>query len=158
MTATPAVPGTPVMVNKGKWVEISIANNTSTIFTSDKPFLPVQYLVGTNGGAGTGDPAMYQMVAVEQFLDRYAFVTGSGYTKDYAQIIRAKGNPDVLVDGVVVTGYYTIGEYEVSDWVIAPGAHLAESDLPFGIINVGYTNVTSYAYPGGMKLAVINPQ
>ena len=158
VTATPAVPGTPVMVNKGKWVEISIANNTSTIFTSDKPFLPVQYLVGTNGGAGTGDPAMYQMVAVEQFLDRYAFVTGTGYTKNYAQIIRAKGNPDVLVDGVVVTGYYTIGEYEVSDWVIAQGAHLAESDAPFGIINVGYTNVTSYAYPGGMKLAVINPQ
>jgi hypothetical protein len=158
VTATPAVPGTPVMVNKGQWKEIVVPNNTSTIFESDKPFLPVQYLEGTSGGAGTGDPAMYQMVATEQFLDRYAFVTGTGYNPNYAQIIRAKGNPDVKVDGVVVTGYYTIGEYEVSDWKISEGAHLAESDAPFGIINVGYTNVTSYAYPGGMKLAVINPQ
>jgi hypothetical protein len=146
------------MVNKGQWKEIVVPNNTSTIFESDKPFLPVQYLEGTSGGAGTGDPAMYQMVATEQFLDRYAFVTGTGYNPNYAQIIRAKGNPDVKVDGVVVTGYYTIGEYEVSDWKISEGAHLAESDAPFGIINVGYTNVTSYAYPGGMKLAVINPQ
>ncbi len=158
VTANPAVPGTPVMVNKGQWKEIVVPNNTSTIFESDKPFLPVQYLEGTNGGAGTGDPAMYQMVATEQFLDRYAFVTGSGYNPNYAQIIRAKGNPDVKVDGVIVTGYYAIGEYEVADWKIAEGGHLAESDAPFGIINVGYTNVTSYAYPGGMKLAVINPQ
>ncbi|MBA3549063.1 MAG: IgGFc-binding protein [Nannocystis sp.] len=158
VTANPPVPGTPVNVNKGQWKEIVVPNNTSTIFTSDKPFLPVQYLEGTDGGAGTGDPAMYQMVATEQFLDRYAFVTGTGYNPNYAQIIRAKGNPDVLVDGVVVTGYYTVGEYEVSDWKIAQGPHLAESDAPFGVINVGYTAVTSYAYPGGMKLAVINPQ
>jgi len=158
VTANPAVAGFPVMVNKGQWKEVVIANNVSTIFESDKPFLPVQYLEGTDGGAGTGDPAMYQMVATEQFLDRYAFVTGNGYNPNYAQIIRAKGNPDVLVDGVVVTGYYAVGEYEVADWKIAQGAHLAESESPFGVINVGYTNVTSYAYPGGMKLAVINPQ
>ena len=158
VTANPAVAGFPVMVNKGQWVEVAIPNNTSTIFESDKPFLPVQYLQGTTNGAGTGDPAMYQMVATEQFLDRYAFVTGTGYNPNYAQIIRAKGNPDVLVDGVVVTGYYAVGDYEVSDWKIAQGAHLAESDAPFGVINVGYTAVTSYAYPGGMKLAVINPQ
>ncbi len=158
VTANPPVPGTPVNVDKGQWKEIVVPNSTSTIFTSDKPFLPVQYLEGTNGGAGTGDPAMYQMVATEQFLDRYAFVTGSGYDPNYAQIIRAKGNPDVFIDGVVVTGYYAVGDYEVSDWKISEGPHLAESDAPFGIINVGYTNVTSYAYPGGMKLEVINPQ
>ena len=38
------------------------------------------------------------------------------------------------------------------------GGHVAESDQPFAIINVGYTNFTSYAYPGGMKLDVITPQ
>ena len=158
VTTTPAQPGTPVMVNKGQWKELVIPNNTSFIFESDKPFLPVQYLEGENGGAGTGDPAMYQMIPVEQFLDRYAFVTGTGYSVHYAQIIRTKGGPDVLVDGAIVGGYYTVGEYEVADYKISEGAHLAESNAAFGVINVGYTGVTSYAYPGGLKLAVINPQ
>jgi len=98
------------------------------------------------------------MIPVEQFLDRYAFVTGTGYSVHYAQIIRTKGGPDVLVDGAIVGGYYTVGEYEVADYKISEGAHLAESNAAFGVINVGYTGVTSYAYPGGLKLAVINPQ
>ena len=158
VTTTPAQPGTPIMVNKGQWKQIVIPNDVSFIFESDKPFLPVQYLEGQSGGGGTGDPAMYQMIPVEQFLDRYAFVTGQGYDVHYAQIIRLKGGPDVKVDGAIVNGYYTVGDYEVADYVISEGAHLAESDAPFGIINVGYTDATSYAYPGGLKLAVINPQ
>jgi hypothetical protein len=158
VTATPAVPGSPVNVNKGQWKELVLNNSVSTIFTSDKPFLAVQYLESQFGGAGTGDPAMYQMIPVEQFLDSYTFVTGVGYTNHYVQVIRAKGNPDVLVDGAVVGGYYAVGDYEVSDWVIGEGSHTAESAAPFGIVSVGYTGVTSYAYPGGLKLEVINPQ
>ncbi len=158
ITTNPPQAGTPFTLNKGQWKELVIPNNTSFIFEGDKPFLPVQYLEGTNGGAGTGDPAMYQMIPVEQFLDRYAFATGTGYTKHYAQIIRVAGNPDVLIDGVAVGNYYAVGGFEIADYPISEGAHLAESDAPFGIINVGYTDVTSYAYPGGLKLAVINPQ
>ncbi len=158
VTTNPPQPGTPFVVNKAQWKELIIANNTSFIFEGDKPFLAVQYLESQAGGAGTGDPAMYQMVPVEQFLDRYAFVTGTGYTIHYAQIIRAKGSADVKVDGAVVGGYYTVGEYEVADWKISEGAHLAESDTPFGIVSTGFTDATSYAYPGGLKLAVINPQ
>ena len=158
ITTNPAQPGTPFTINKGQWKELAIANNTSFIITGDKPFLPIQYLAGQNSGAGTGDPASYQMVPVEQFLDRYAFVTGVGYTTHYAQVIRAVGNPDVKIDGQIVTGYYTVGGFEVADFKISEGAHFAESDAPFGILNIGYTGVTSYAYPGGLKLAIINPQ
>ena len=158
VTTNPVQPGTPIMVNKGKWAQLVIPNNTSFIFESDKPFLPVQYLESQSGGGGTGDPAMYQMIPVEQFLDRYAFVTGQGYVVHYAQIIRLKGAADVKIDGAIVNGYYAVGEYEVADFKISEGAHLAESDTPFGIVSVGYTPATSYAYPGGLKLAVINPQ
>ncbi len=28
---------------------------------------------------------------------------------------------------------------------------------PFGVTQVGYTDVTSYAYPGGLALGFINP-
>jgi hypothetical protein len=158
ITTNPPQPGTPFVVNKAAWKELIVPNNTSFIFEGDKPFLAVQYLESQSAGAGTGDPAMYQMVPVEQFLDRYAFVTGTGYIVHYAQIIRAKGSADVKVDGAVVNGYYAVGEYEVADWKISEGAHLAESDSPFGIVSTGYTDATSYAYPGGLKLAVINPQ
>jgi hypothetical protein len=158
VSTVPAQPGTPMTLNKGQWKDLVVPTGTSFMFEGTGPFLPVQYLEGTDGGAGTGDPAMYQMIPVEQFLDRYAFVTGQGYSQDYAQVIRLKGGADVLVDGKVVTGYYTVGAYEVSDWLIQPGAHLAESDQPFGILQIGYTDVTSYAYPGGMQLEIINPQ
>jgi len=99
------------------------------------------------------------MIPVEQFLRRYAFATGTGnYPFNYAQIIREAGGADVTVDGVTVTGYYTVGGYEVADWDIEIGSHLAESADPFGIVSVGYSNATSYAYPGGLRLLEINPQ
>ncbi len=156
VTTTPLEPGFPKVLGKGQFHEFSTKN--SFIFTADKAFMPVQYLEGENGGAGTGDPASYQMVPTEQFLDRYVFVTGLGYNPNYVQVVRDAGGPDVKVDGVVVNGYYAVGAYEVADWKINEGSHLAESESPFGIYQVGYTGVTSYAYPGGLRLKVINPQ
>ncbi|MBA3545524.1 MAG: hypothetical protein H0T76_03480 [Nannocystis sp.] len=152
----PAQPGFPVVLNKGQFHEFK--TKESFIFSASGPIMPVQYLEGQNGGAGTGDPASYQMVPVEQFLDRYVFVTGIGYNLHYVQVVRDKGGADIKVDGAVVNGYYTIGNYEVADWKISEGTHLAESDASFGIYQVGYTGVTSYAYPGGLRLKVINPQ
>jgi hypothetical protein len=157
VTTNPASPA-PRSCSTRASGELVIPNNTSFIFESDKPFLPVQYLESQSGGAGTGDPAMYQMIPVEQFLDRYAFVTGTGYNVQLRPDHPPQGRRRRQVDGVVVTGYYAVGEYEVADYKINLGAHFAESDSPFGIINVGYTAATSYAYPGGLKLAVINPQ
>jgi hypothetical protein len=100
---------------------------------------------------------MYQMVPVEQFLPRYVFVTGTGYTQNYVQVIRVAGGAEVEVDGITVDGYESFGGYEVSDWLISEGAHSAASEQPFGIVQVGYTGVTSYAYPGGLALGYINP-
>ena len=60
------------------------------------------------GGAGTGDPASYQMVPTEQYLPRYVFVTGVGYDLNYVQVTRPLGGADVFVDGVLVTGYYQV--------------------------------------------------
>ena len=156
INASPNPGGFPIILDRGEWHEFE--TDTSHVFTGNGPFMPVQYLEGKNSGAGTGDPSMYQMVPTEQFLDAYAFTTGVGYDVDYVQVIREQGGADVFVDGELVDGYYTVGNYQVSDWEIAEGNHFASSDGAFGIINLGYTNSTSYAYPGGMQLAVINPQ
>ncbi len=156
VSTEPPQAGFPVTLGKGEFYEFK--TKVSVIFSADGPFMPVQYLEGQDGGAGTGDPASYQMVPVEQFLTRYAFVTGVGYSKHYAQVVRTKGGAEVLIDGATVTGYDSLGAYEIADWPISEGAHLAESGEPFGIYQVGYTGVTSYAYPGGLRLKVINPQ
>ncbi len=153
---TPPQTGFPVTLDRGEYLQFEAQN--SFILTADGPFMPVQYVESQNGGGGTGDPSMYQMVPVEQFLNRYAFVTGTNYNEHYAQITRPVGGPAVYVDGQEVTGYYTVGNFEVADWEVTEGGHFASSDGDFGIIQVGYTPVTSYAYPGGLKLEVINPQ
>ena len=144
------------MLNKGEYYQFG--TKESFMFTGDGPFLPVQYLEGQNGGAGTGDPSMYQMVPTEQFLSDYAFVTGTNYPQHYVQVIRAQGGPDVKIDNNVVGGYYTVGGFEVSDVKVSEGSHYATSDAPFGIVSIGYSAATSYAYPGGLRFKVINPQ
>jgi hypothetical protein len=152
---TPPQPGFPVTLDRGQYHEFS--TQQSFIATADGPFMPVQYLEGQNGGAGTGDPASFQMVPTEQYLPRYVFVTGTGYTLNYVQITRPLGGAAVYVDGVLVDGYVPVGAFEVSDWPITEGAHVAASETPFGVVQVGYTDVTSYAYPGGLALGFINP-
>jgi hypothetical protein len=159
VSVSPNQPGFPINLDRGEWHYF--ATNQHLIFTGDGPFMPVQYLEGKNEnglGATTGDPSMYQMVPSEQFLESYTFATGIGYTVNYVQIIREMGGPTVYVDGALVGGFQTIGNYQVANYQVSEGSHFATSDGPFGIIQLGYTNATSYAYPGGMQLAEINPQ
>jgi hypothetical protein len=160
INTTPAQPGFPIQLDKGQFHQFQAnpAPNHSFVFTGDGPFMPVQYLEGTAGGGGTGDPSMIQSVPTEQYLDAYAFVTGTGYDVHYVQVIRPNGGAEVFIDGNMVGGYYAVGNYQVADVATSEGAHFANSAQPFGIVQVGYTDATSYGYPGGMKLEVINPQ
>jgi hypothetical protein len=156
VSTTPQQPGFPLMLAKGQFFQF--ASKANFIVTCSGPCLPVAHLESQNPNAGTGDPGMYQMVPTEQFLSSYAFVTGTNYQQHYAQIIRPAGGSDVTIDGNVVGNYVMVGNYQVSTVQTTEGAHFATSDQPFGILQVGYTPVTSYAYPGGLKLEVINPQ
>ncbi|MEZ4450488.1 MAG: IgGFc-binding protein [Nannocystaceae bacterium] len=156
VTTTPDVSGGPFDLQKGEWKAFTA--DQSFVVTATGPVLPVHYLESQNGGAGTGDPSTVQMVPVEQFLGAYAFATGTGYDKNYVQVIRKVGGNNVNLDGKNIGGYADLGDYQITEIEISEGAHFIRSTDPFGIINVGYTSVTSYAYPGGMRLAVINPQ
>lgn len=156
---------------RGAWREIEVPHGVSLIFTATGPILPVQYIAGAKDANNLGDPAMYQMIAVEQWLPRYAFVTGVKYNHNYAQVIRKKGGADVTINGEAVSGWYLINgtgadnQWEVADFQLADGdeahSYLAESDDPFNIVVVGYQTVnpesgqSAYAYPGGMNLKKI---
>mgnify|MGYP001390413938 CR=1 FL=1 len=156
ISTDPPQPGFPVVLDRGQFHEFTTYD--SVIFTGDAAFMPVQYLEGQDNGAGTGDPASFQSVPTEQFLRRYVFVTGVGYEDNYVQVIREVDGANVYVDGELVNGYETFGGFAVADWPIDEGPHYADSEEPFGVIQVGYTDVTSYAYPGGLALAPINPE
>ncbi len=152
---------------RGDFVEFSVPQGTAFVLEGDGPFMPVQYLASYLLSGKIGDPAMYQMVPVDQYLARYVFVTGLDYDLHYAQITRHKGAADIVIDGEVVTGYYAVGDFEVADWPISEGAHVAESDEEFGVVQIGYTigggadgdkgdAQASYAYPGGLKVEAIS--
>jgi hypothetical protein len=155
VTTTPDYTSGPFTLDRGEFWELVAP--TSFVITSTGPVLPVQYLESQNGGAGTGDPSTVQMVPVEQFLRGYVFATGTGYDNNWVQVVRAAGGAEVQIDGVAVADWTPLGDYEVAEVEVDEGAHAAGSAAPFGIVNVGYTQVTSYAYPGGMQLTVLNP-
>ncbi|MBZ5713619.1 hypothetical protein [Nannocystis pusilla] len=167
---TPQQPKQPHLLKRGGFWEIEAPHGASLIFTATGPILPVQYLAGMQQANSIGDPAMYQMVAVEQWLKRYVVVTGINYELNYAQIIRRKDAADVTINGEVVTGYKLINgvgpdnRWEVADVQLMDGdearTYVAESDDPFNIVVVGYNKSnpekSAYAYPGGMNLKTIN--
>jgi len=167
VTTDPPQPGTPFpLANRGDYKELIVKSGASFTFQGTGAFMPVQYLASYSEANKIGDPAMYQMIPIEQFIKRYVFATGKGYQQNYAQVIRVKDAAEVKINGQVVTGYYLINSvnglrYEVADFPLDPGdeakVYIAESDDDFGVMIVGYTSTpgmggSAYAYPGGMAL------
>ena len=163
ITTDPPQPGTPIaLAKRGNYADLVVPNGVSVVFEGDKPFMPVQYTTLHIYANDMGDPAMAQAIPVEQFLSRYAFVTGIGYDVHYVQVIHELGSAPVYVDGIPVSDFYSVGAYEVSDTVVDEGSHEIRSDDPFGIVQWGYDGKkvgdnapSAYGYPGGMKVEQI---
>jgi hypothetical protein len=154
---TPPQTGFPVTLDAAKYYDFWTQEDF--VVTGDKPLMAFQYISGQDAfGAGTGDPAMITAVPVEQFLSRYVLLTPTGYSNDYVQVIRTNNTP-VVVDGAAIpdASFRTIGSFQVADHPVGGGVHVLEGAHPFGIVGVGYTDVTSYGYPGGMALINLNP-
>ncbi len=169
IVADPPIPGMPnpiVLSQRGDSTpRFEVPNGFDFVLTSDDgPFLPLQFLqsgntnnavLGTDPNAeppeGTtfmGDPAMVQMVPVEQFLDRYGFMTGFDFNRHYIQFIRRQGSADIELTPSNGTELprRLVGDYEIitielvnndpSDQV--EGAYTATSDDPFGVLQYGW--------------------
>ncbi|MCH9679822.1 MAG: IgGFc-binding protein [Deltaproteobacteria bacterium] len=169
---------------RGQWIELEVENQCSFFLDSNGSgaFMPVGYVQSSRHSndepaetaAEQGDPSMYQMVPVEQFLGRYVFSTGKNFDFHYAQVIREIGAPSIFLDNESVGGFYPVTPtYEVADVLIDEGAHTIESGVPFGLVQFGYSSGdasplcnhpidggdvchASYAYPGGMRSERIN--
>lgn len=163
----PGVSGPPYVLNEGEYLEFELAGTRPSpgdaFVEADMPILLVQFIEGQEctdqPDAAGGDPAMVQMVPVEQYMDEYIFLTPNTYDVDYLVVTRQAG-VEVLLDGapLLTTGFRPAGEgYEVGTFMVLDGVHHVTSATPFGIVLVGYSPYVSYAYVGGMDLEVINP-
>ena len=103
-----------------------------------------------------GDPALILSAPVEQFRDRYVFLTPTNYLDDYVNIVATPGT-SVTLDGVpvstsqftpVASGTYTVVRLKVSD-----GVHSLEASAPVGVVVYGYDDDVSYGYPAGLSLS-----
>jgi len=169
-TANPQVtglPGGPITLNAGQMHQMSVsgtmANPGDFIVSADKPILVMGYLTGSFtcnvSPEQAGDPAMTQMVPVEQFLDNYIVLVPVNWIYDYAVLTKRVGST-VYMNGTAVqqSAFIPIdGQWEVGRITVPDGVHAFTGTSPFGIVIVGYDSYDSYAYPGGLNMQIINP-
>ncbi|MBX3208902.1 MAG: IgGFc-binding protein [Labilithrix sp.] len=179
----PAPPvGAPTTLETGQVVTFS-TDQIVTVKSQDNehPFYVGVYMTGAMHNAGTtnpasrtiGDPDFVNVVASDQFLDRYIFFTDHTYANTTLTFVRKKTAsgflPVELECAGEVTGFVPLGEsgeYEYA-WVeltksfqprsfakgkCGYGRHAASSDGPFAVTVWGTDLDASYGYPGGMGL------
>ena len=170
-TTTPNVLSGPDVTfdSRGAYVDVVVPTNTDFVVEADGPIMVVGYLASRPPDAGTGDPAMYQIVPVEQADTTYSLVAPEAWDEQYLMLARQDGAADVNLDGTAVTGWETVGNYSVATVVIASGAHVLESSDPFTATQMAYNHSgsiacvdfgapacnCSYAHPVGMRTEVL---
>jgi len=152
--------GWPVNIAKaGDYIETSDINKDVKI-TSDKKVIVAQYMVGSQYSPyNLGDPALTIAVGVDQYRSDYLFHAPTNYDKNFVNITAPEG-ASVLLDGMAVNGFSPIGgtgfgvaRVELNN--NGDGNHDVTSDKPVGISVYGYGPRTSFWYPGGLNLDVL---
>lgn len=157
ITTDPAIAGTPITLNAGKFVELTVPADVE--IDGDKPLLIGQYLVSQNFGANTGDPSMILAVPSEQFRTDYIFLTPNTFAFDWVTVTAPTG-ATVTLDGTPIpsSSFTTLGDsgFGCARVAVSDGAHRISGDQKFGIAVYGYDQYASYGYTGGLELAEIN--
>jgi hypothetical protein len=177
LTYDPAPPaGAPTTLLSGQMARFD-AGSPFTVRSQDSmhPFYLAGHMTGHDAiGSFLGDAETVNVVAPEQFLARYLFITDPTYGNAHLVLVRPKAKDDtfkdVSLDCVGVLGGWqplgSAGKYEYTrvDLVVngVPqgtcdnGVHSADSVAPFGLTVWGWDNAVSYAYPAGMSTLPIN--
>lgn len=152
-----------VTLNAGQWVEFESAQSfrvTGTQGIQVVQFLVAQlydWMMPSDDIEAYGDPSMSLVPPEDQYRTNYTFLAPSSYAKHFVSIV-AKPGQQVTLDGVAVQG---LVEIPGTGWAsvqveLEAGAHSATSAESFGVWVYGFGSFTSYFYPGGLDLRVIN--
>lgn len=155
----------------------TLSASESVTFTTDSIFSvrsqdaahPIHlstYMTGARKNSTLGDPDFVNIVADDQFLDRYVFFVDHTYSDSTLTVVRRKdqlGFHDVEVDCIGAIGDWkplgTDGMTEYA-WVQVTknrrgvgactyGRHEATSNGPFGLYVWGVDSYASYGFPAG---------
>jgi hypothetical protein len=148
------------------------AVGATTIVTSDKPILVMQFVDGGAFSDGTntasGDPAMVVITPVVQYLNDVAITTpATGFLVNTATLIVPVADVSTITfDGATLpSGAFgstvTVGaaSFKVAYVNLTLGTHRITSTNGFGVLVYGYNSYDSYAYAGagGLVDLVQNP-
>lgn len=161
LTFEPASVHAPVTLARGEFVEFEARESFRV--TGTNAFAVAQFLVGQNyegveaTGTPVGDPSISLGIPTEQFRTDYAFLAPSTYTRSYVNVT-APMSASIMLDGTPVTGFTPVGStgFGVARLMISGGAHHITGSAEFGIVVYGFGEFTSYMYPGGLDLEVID--
>jgi len=160
ITFTPTSVHPNVNLNKGE--SITFESRDSFVVNGGGVLQVSQYLVGQNYSSqndpeGFGDPSMSLIPPSDQFRTNYKILAPESYALHYINIVYRSG-VTVTLDGTPIPSGDAIASsnWELQTLEITGGVHELEGDGPFGVWVYGFGNYTSYMYPGGLDLKVIN--
>lgn len=140
------------------------------VVESTTPIMVAQILVSqAYTVAYIGDPSLTYFPTIDQYRDRYVFLTPPTWTQNYFVISTPNAAGDggsmgkFTLDGAdlpgdcveQVAGTLDNIEYWSITCPIDEGAHLIEGDTSFGLTAYGYGPAGSYAYAGGADVKPI---
>jgi len=147
-----------VVLSRGEHMEF--LSTRDVVVTGTEALLVAQLLVGQRFGetpASVGDPAMVLGIPQEQWRNSYAFTTPSTYEGNFVNVIAPSGAPITLDNNPIGTWTPIEGtSLSTARVPVSAGQHRMTGPATFGITAYGYAPFTSYAYPGGLDLRVIN--
>ncbi len=163
ITFEPASVHAPVTLGAGEVLEFESGEHF--VVRGSKALSVAQFLVGqdyagygTSGDMAEGDPAMSLAIPSEQYRNEYIFLAPESFPTNFVNVVAPDG-ATVTLDGNPVTGFRALGStgWQVAQVSIPAGSHRIEGSDGFGIVVYGFGTYTSYMYPGGLDLKVINP-
>ncbi len=153
----------PVTLARGQYVEFMTTDSFEV--AGSKSLMAGQFMVGQDwdgsqgemGSYTKGDPSMSLGIPVEQWRNRYSFLTPDTYTDNFVNIVAGKQQV-VTLDGRVVAGFTPIKgtSMGLARVQVDAGPHVVSSGGLFAIIVYGYATYTSYMLPGGLDLHAIS--
>ncbi|MBU1239999.1 IgGFc-binding protein, partial [Myxococcota bacterium] len=173
VTIEPSIHGT-ITLEPGEYFEFLPPQGNHLEITATGPILIGKFTVGqrywTESQSASGDPAFGLVIPLEQYRNQYTFTTPTSMTVNYVNVIAPipqDGDTPIILDGINLTadmyepisGGYGIARVDVT----AMGSqgshsiHCPDESVRFGIEVYGFANYTSYLYPGGLDLNLINP-
>jgi hypothetical protein len=151
-----------VTLNRGDFIEFEASESFRV--TGSDALLAAQFLVGQDYAGfnsspmgAQGDPSMSLAIPTEQYRTSYTFLAPTSYASSFVTVTAPSDVP-VLLDGSAVSGFGAVGATGFSSTTteLSGGVHTITSSSPFGIVVYGFGTYTSYMYPGGLDLEMID--